>query len=322
MTTTAATAADEIAADETAADIRPGETNQHYDLDPEIFGLFLDPLRKYSSGLYRTEGIGLAQAQIAKLHFVADRLRLASAAAVGAAFAASASSAASTASTTRGASGARLLDVGCGWGSLILFMAREYGARVTGISPAGRQHEFIARRAAELGVTERVTTTVGKFEDVALPERSFDAVTMLGSIVHMPDVDLAVRRARTMLRRGGRYYVSETCFRNAAARDEFDRRAGTEFVRNSIFGWGDMRPLSELVRAVEDAGFSVDSVDDLTDDYRRTIDDWLVRVAESADAIDELSPGMAASLTRYLEVANAGWGFTTKHYALVCRNGR
>ncbi len=275
---------------------RPGETNQHYDLDPEIFGLFLDPLRKYSAGLYRTDGITLAQAQVAKLHWVAEELAL--------------------------TEGARLLDVGCGWGSLILFMAREYAARVTGISPAGRQHEFIAARAAEWGVTDRVTTAVGRFEDVDLPARSFDAVTMLGSIVHMPDVDLAVRRARSMLRRGGRYYVSETCFRNGAARDEFDRRTGTEFVRNSIFGWGDMRPLSELVRAVEDAGFSVDDVEDLTEDYRRTIEDWLVRVAGSAGAIDELRPGMAAELTRYLEVANAGWGFTTKHYALVCRNGR
>ncbi|WP_243407346.1 SAM-dependent methyltransferase [Frankia canadensis] len=277
---------------------RPGETNQHYDLDPRIFGLFLDPLRKYSSGMYRTPGITLAEAQEAKLHWVAERLGL-----------------------TPGG-GQRLLDAGCGWGSLILFMAREYQTAVTGISPAGRQHEYIASRAAELGVTDRVTTAVGRFEDLDLPARSFDAVTMLGSIVHMPDVDVAVRRARAMLRRGGRYYVSETCFRNAAARDEFDKRTGTEFVRNSIFGWGDMRPLSELVRAVEDAGFSVDDVEDLTEDYRLTIDDWLVNVSAAADAIDALRPGMAAQLTRYLEVANAGWGFTTKHYALICRNAR
>jgi cyclopropane-fatty-acyl-phospholipid synthase len=285
-------------ADAPSTPARPGETNQHYDLDPQIFGLFLDPLRKYSSGYYRTPGLSLADAQKAKLHWVAERLGL-----------------------TPGA-GQRLLDAGCGWGSLILFMAREYQARVTGVSPAGRQHEFIADRAAQLGVIDLVTTRVGRFEDLDLPTRSFDAVTMLGSIVHMPDVDLAVRRARSMLRRGGRYYVSETCFRNAAARDEFDRRAGTEFVRNSIFGWGDMRPLSELVRAVEDAGFSVDDVEDLTEDYRLTIEDWLVNVAASADAIDALRPGMAVQLTRYLEVANAGWGFTTKHYALICRNGR
>lgn len=272
------------------------DTNQHYDLDPAIFGLFLDPMRKYSSGLYRAPGDTLESAQIAKLHFVADRLGL--------------------------CEGARVLDVGCGWGALILFLAREYRCRGLGISPAGRQHEFIADRAAMLGVAELVDTAQGHFETVDLPAGRFDAVSMLGSIVHMPDIDVVMARARALLRRGGRLYVSESCFRNAAAREVFDRRSGTEFVRQSVFGWGDMRPLSDLLRAAEDAGFSIVSVDDLTDDYRRTIDDWLRNVASNADAIDAVRPGMSETLTRYLGIANAGWGYTTKHYAVVCRKAR
>ncbi|WP_462189086.1 MULTISPECIES: class I SAM-dependent methyltransferase [unclassified Frankia] len=272
------------------------DTNQHYDLPPEVFGLFLDPLRKYSSGLYRTEHDTLEQAQIAKLHFVADRLGL--------------------------RRGGRLLDIGCGWGSLTLFMAVEYEAEVVGVSPAGRQHAYIAQRAAELGVSDRVTTVQGHFETVELPSGSFDAVTMLGSIVHMPDLDVVFRRARALLRRDGRLYVSESCFRNAATRGAFDHREGTEFVRASIFGWGDMRPLSDLVTGAEDAGFSLASLDDLTDDYRRTIDDWLVNVDAAAERIDAIRPGTAATLRRYLEVANAGWGYITKHYALVCRKAR
>ncbi|MDT3443238.1 MULTISPECIES: cyclopropane-fatty-acyl-phospholipid synthase family protein [unclassified Pseudofrankia] len=280
----------------TSAIPETAQTNQHYDLDPRIFGLFLDPMRKYSSGYYREPGLTLAEAQVAKLRFVADRLGL--------------------------REGDRLLDVGCGWGALILFMAQEYSARVVGISPAGNQHAYIAKRAGDLGVANLVSTVQGHFEHAALPDGPFDAVTMLGSIVHMPDLVHVMRRARSLLRRGGRYYVSESCFRNAAARDEFDRRAGTEFVRESIFGWGDMRPLSDLVRAAEDAGFSVVSVDDLTDDYRRTIDGWLHNVDANAAAIEQVSPGMAATLRRYLEVANAGWGYTTKHYALVCQRSR
>ena len=94
------------------------------------------------------------------------------------------------------------------------------------------------------------------------------------------------------------------------------------FVRDEIFGWGDMRPLSDLVRAAEDAGFSVVSVDDLTDDYRRTIDDWHANVLARADAIDAIQPGMSATLAHYLEIANAGWGYTTKHYALTAANVR
>jgi cyclopropane-fatty-acyl-phospholipid synthase len=272
------------------------DTNQHYDLDPEIFGLFLDPLRKYSSGLYRSPADTLETAQVTKLRFVADRLAL------------------------RG--GERLLDIGCGWGSLILFMARELGVQTLGVSPAGRQHAYIAERAAEFGVAELVSTVQGHFETVELAAGGFDAVTMLGSIVHMPDLDRVFRRARGLLRRGGRLYVSESCFRNAAAHAAFDTRSGTEFVREAIFGWGDMRPLSDLVRAAEDAGFSVISVDDLTADYHRTIEHWLANIAEHAAEIEAIQAGMAATLTRYLEVANAGWGFTTKHYALVCRKAR
>jgi cyclopropane-fatty-acyl-phospholipid synthase len=282
-----------------SASVELSDTNQHYDLPAEVFGLFLDPLRKYSSGLYLSKGDTLEQAQLNKLRFVAGRLQL--------------------------GRGQRVLDVGCGWGSLTLFVADELGCEVVGVSPAGNQHAYIAERAAELGLTDRVSTVQGHFETVDLGERAaggFDAVTMLGSIVHMPDLDAVFRRARALLRRGGRLYVSESCFRNAAARTAFDAREGTQFVRSAIFGWGDMRPLSDLVRAAEDAGFSIASVDDLTDDYRRTIDDWLVNVDAATSQLDAIRPGTAATLRRYLEVANAGWGYTTKHYALVCRRAR
>ncbi|HEY6495633.1 MAG TPA: class I SAM-dependent methyltransferase [Trebonia sp.] len=276
--------------------LRVAGTNQHYDLDPEIFGLFLDPLRKYSSGLYESPGDTLAVAQERKLRFVADRLGI--------------------------TGGERVLDAGCGWGSLVLFMAREYGCRTTGISPAPRQHEYIAARAAELGVTDLVTVRPGYFEVTELPERGFDAVSMLGSIVHMPDLGAAFRAARRVLRRGGALYVSESCFRSAAAHDAHAARTGTQFVAEEIFGWGDMRPLSALVAGAEDAGFSVVAVDDLTAHYRRTIEDWLSGVRAQRERIEALAPGYSAVLERYLETANAGWGYTTKHYALTCRNSR
>ncbi|MBF6134884.1 class I SAM-dependent methyltransferase [Nocardia otitidiscaviarum] len=272
------------------------DTNQHYDLDPDIFGQFLDPLRKYSSALYESDGDTLEVAQRNKLRFVADRLGL------------------------RG--GEQLMDVGCGWGALILFMAEEFGCDALGISPAPRQHEYIAEQASVRGVADRVRTRVGHFERLELPARSVDAVSMLGSIVHMPDLDEVFRRVRAVLRRGGTLYVSESCFRNAAAHRAFDERAGTEFVRADIFGWGDLRPLSDLVTAAEDAGFSIISVDDLTEHYRRTIDDWIANVDAAADRIDVHRTGLAATLRHYLEIANAGWGYTTKHYALVCRNAR
>jgi cyclopropane-fatty-acyl-phospholipid synthase len=201
-------------------------------------------------------------------------------------------------------------------------MAGEFGCDTVGVSPAPRQHEYIAGAAAARGLTDRVHTRVGHFERMGLPERHFDAVTMLGSIVHMPDAPAVLRRARATLRRGGMLYVSESCFRNERARDAFDGRDGTRFVRGDIFGFGELRPLSELVSAAEDAGFSIVAVDDLTDHYRRTIEHWIANVDAAADRIDAYGAGSAERLRRYLEIAGAGWGYTTKHYALTCRNGR
>lgn len=272
------------------------DTNQHYDLDPEVFGLFLDPRRKYSSGLYESPGDTLAEAQDRKLHFVARRLGL--------------------------KGGERLLDIGCGWGSLVLFMAEEYDCEVVGISPAGRQHEYIAGLARKLDVSDRVDVRAGHFEETDFGDERFDAITMLGSIVHMPDLSGVYLKARSILRPKGSLYVSESCFRNAEMHARFGERDGTHFVRDAIFGWGDMRPLSELVRAAEDAGLSITGVYDLSEDYRRTIEHWLANVRAHARRIDEIQPGMAEQLTYYLEVANAGWGYTTKHYALVSRRSR
>lgn len=272
------------------------DTNQHYDLDPEIFGLFLDPLRKYSSALYESEQDTLERAQLRKLDFVAERLGL--------------------------TGGERVIDIGCGWGALLLFLAERYGCTVVGVTPSPRQRDFILRRAEELAVADRVSIDLGHFERLDPGAPRFDAAAMLGSIVHMPDLAGVFLRCHRLLRRGAALYVSESCFRNAAARAEFDKRAGTQFVRDAIFGWGDMRPLSTLVRAAEEAGFSIAGVDDLTAHYRRTIDDWLANVHANRADLDGITPGLADRLTRYLQVANAGWGYTTKHYALVCRRAR
>lgn len=274
----------------------PARTNQHYDQDPRIFGLFLDRTRKYSSGLYTDPGDSLDLAQQNKLHYVAGRLGL--------------------------KAGQRLLDIGCGWGSLILFMAAEYDATTVGISPAANQHAYIAKQASDLGLADRVSTRLGHIEELDVEARSFDAITMLGSIVHMPDLDRVCRKAWQALRPRGRLYVSESCFRNAARHAEFADRENTAFVRDSIFGWGDMRPLSDLVRGAENAGFSVIAVDDLTEHYHRTIEDWLANVQRNADALEEIQPGLSKQLTRYLQTANAGWGFTTKHYSLTCQKSR
>ncbi|OJY38479.1 class I SAM-dependent methyltransferase [Pseudonocardia sp. 73-21] len=272
------------------------ETNQHYDLDPAVFEQFLDPMRKYSSGLYLSDTDDLATAQRHKLRFVAGRMGV--------------------------DDGERVLDIGCGWGALTLFLAGRYDCRVTGVTPAPRQRDHIEATARARGLAERVDVHCGMFERFDAPAGTFEAGAALGSVIHMPDLPAVFARTRRLLRKDARFYVSESCFRNGAIQAEFDARPGTAFVRNAIFGNGRLRPLSELVAAAETAGFSVETVDDLTDHYRRTIEAWIGNVETSRERLDELQDGLADQLTHYLEIANAGWGYTTKHYGLTLRNAR
>ncbi|WAZ19614.1 class I SAM-dependent methyltransferase [Streptomyces cinnabarinus] len=282
-----------------AVDIGPDQarqaTNQHYELPPAVFEAFLDARLKYSSALYRSPDATLEEAQTAKLRFVAERLAL--------------------------TGGERLLDIGCGWGSLALFMAQEYGCRVTAVTPSAPQADYIGDLAERRGLTALMDVRVGSFTDQELTGR-YDAVTLLGSIVHMPNREAVLRRTYDLMARRGRLYLSESCFRNAEAYQEFDRRPGTRHVTRTVFGFADMVPLSELVRATEAAGFSLTSLDDLTAHYRRTIEEWERRALAHRDRIEAAAPGMTEPLLRYLRTAHAGWGYTTKHYAFTALKSR
>lgn len=274
-----------------AAAASPERTNQHYDQSPRLFQLFLDESLKYSAGKFITGDESLHQAQLQKMDFVAEQI---------------------------GArSGSSVLDVGCGWGSLTLHLASRFGCQVVGVTPSPSQAEYIRGKARALGVAEAVTITVGTFDQVDLGGRKFDAATMLGSVTHMRDKSGSVDKATKHLRTGGRYYLSESCFRNRRVYDEFDSRPGTDFIRNDIFGWGELVPMSTFVIAFEDAGLSLAGLTDLTNDYARTIEHWRANAVRNRAEIDALEAGKTDQLLRYFDICNAGWGLTTKHYGLV-----
>jgi cyclopropane-fatty-acyl-phospholipid synthase len=270
-------------------------TNQHCELPAEYFAAYLDRRLRYSSGWYSRSVTTLDEAQTAKLRFVADQLGLTGSEAV--------------------------LDVGCGWGSLVMFLATNYGCAVTGVTPSATQAAYVTALATEFGVRDRVSVIYGSFDEIAVPAR-FDGVSMLGSIVHTPERTEVLRKAYGLLNRGGALYVSETCFRNNDVYREFAARPGTRHLTHGIFGFADMVPLSTLVAAIEDAGFSLSGLSDLTAHYKRTIEDWEARAGANRATIERLSPGSFDPLVKYFQTANAGWGYTTKHYAISARKAR
>ncbi|MFD2414969.1 SAM-dependent methyltransferase [Amycolatopsis pigmentata] len=270
-------------------------TNQHYEFPPTFFARFLDRRLKYSSGLYLTPGATLDDAQTEKLHFIAKLLDV--------------------------RSGSRLLDIGCGWGSLSLFMAEEYGCRVTGVTPSRAQADHIRKCASTIGVEGRIDVIVGPFSEVPI-EVGFDAVTMVGSINHMPNQDDVLAKVHGLMHDEARLYLSESCFRSASKYKEFARRPGTLQVTEGIFGFAEMHPLSTLVRVVEDTGLSLTGVTDLTWHFKRTVNDWIERAVRERQAIEDIVPGMSEPLLEYLRTTNLAWGYTTKQYALTAVRSR
>jgi cyclopropane-fatty-acyl-phospholipid synthase len=268
-----------------------GATLQHYDLEPEIFELFLDPYLKYSSGLYASEGMSLANAQLNKMEFIARQLAL--------------------------CGGEKVLDAGCGWGSLLFFLAERYSCRAHGVTPASQQADYLRRKASVSGFAQLVDATLGHIQDLQFPRETFDAITFVGSIVHMDDKRGVLEECYRLLKPGGRIYISETCFRNRQKYEDYSERPGTRFVRDDVFGWGSLVPFSVILAALEDANFSLTSLVDLTSHYRRTIEDWMGNIQTNRTPLDTIRPGIADKLLRLFETANAGWGFTTKHYAVA-----
>jgi cyclopropane-fatty-acyl-phospholipid synthase len=93
-------------------------------------------------------------------------------------------------------------------------------------------------------------------------------------------------------------------------------------VSHGIFGWGDMSPVSFYVSDIEDAGFSLIGLKDLTADYRRTIEAWRANLIGNKDEFDACLSLQSEKYIRYFEAANSGWGYTTKHYAVIASRSR
>lgn len=186
------------------------------------------------------------------------------------------------------------------------------------------QMQKMAFVADQLGLRggERVHIEVGHFQETSFPARSFDGISLLGSIVHMRDKPGVLAECFRLCKQRGRVYLSESCFRNAAIEREFAERPGTLFVRDSIFGWGELLPVSHYVQCFEDAGFSLVGLTDLTADYYRTIEHWRSNALARREQLDAIEPGLTDKLVHYFEISNAGWGYTSKHYALVGARSR
>ena len=247
----------------------------HYDMSNEFYALLLDETMAYSSAYYTHEGQSLHDAQLAKLDLVCEKLGL--------------------------RPGMRLLDVGCGWGSLILHAAERYGVHATGITLSAQQRDLVAKRIAERGLADRVEVRLQDYRDLA---GSFDAVASIemGEHVGEQNYPAYLRTLHRVLRPGGRLLLQQMSRHAGAA------PGGGAFIEGYIAPDMHMRPMAETVRHLEAAGFEVRDVETLREHYVRTVRDWLARFESRWDDIVSLQGEQVARAWR-LYIAGGALAF-------------
>ena len=244
---------------------------QHYELPPEFFALTLGPRRKYSCCLYLTGSETLAEAEIAALEQTVDHAGL--------------------------RDGQSILELGCGWGSLTLFMAQRFpSARIVAVSNSTPQRLYIQREAAALGLRniEVITADMNEFTS---PPR-FDRVVSVEMFEHMSNWRDLLARIRTWLEPEGRLFAHVFSHRHSPYR--FDHRDDADWIAQHFFTGGIM-PSHGLISHFPDC-FSIER------DWRwnglhyaRTARDWLARFDENRGQIDAILStvyGADASLWR------------------------
>ena len=226
-----------------------------YNLTRRLYELFLDEDRQYTMAYYRDPAISLEQAQLDKKAHIASKLFL-----------------------EKGkSSGMRVLDIGCGWGGLALYLHRHYDVDVLGVALAPDQIEFCKERAEAAGVADRVKFELMDYRDV---EGEFDRITSVGLLEHVgkPQYPAFYGHTFKLLKPGG--VMFSHCCGRAGPPGITDA-----WTRKYIFPGAYIPALSELVGQSERAGFQVMDVEAMRFHYSHTLEEWYRRTQMHRDEI-------------------------------------
>ncbi|GHC67370.1 SAM-dependent methyltransferase [Streptomyces cinnamoneus] len=245
--------------------------SHHYDVGNAFYERVLGPSMVYSCAYWAPDST-LERAQEAKLDVVCRKLAL--------------------------TPGRRLLDVGCGWGSMALHAARAYGVSVVGVTLSEEQAVYARKRVAEAGLTDRVEIRVQDYREVH--DGPFDAISSIGMAEHVGSARYAeyARELHTLLRPGGRLLNHQIARR--PLKDEAHYRVDP-FIDRYVFPDGELAPVGRTVAQLEEAGFEVRDVESLREHYALTLRRWVANLeAHWDEAVRLTSPGRARVWRLYM----------------------
>ena len=219
----------------------------HYDVSDDFYALWLDPRRVYSCAYFRTQDMTLAQAQEAKLEHICRKLRL--------------------------GSGQRFLDIGAGWGGLLLWAAQHYDVRAQGITLSKNQHAHVNRLIDELGLRGKVEMHLRDYRD--MPEdQPFDRIASVGMFEHVGRAQLVAyfEKIRRLLAPGG-LVMNHGITAGGVYNAQLGGGMG-DFIEKYIFPGGELEHVSEVSKALAEGGLELLDAENLRPHYARTLWAW------------------------------------------------
>ena len=218
----------------------------HYDVSNAFYALWLDPAMVYSCAYFETPGTDLASAQFAKLDHICRKLVL--------------------------RPGDQFLDIGCGWGALLIHAATHFGVVGHGVTLSQEQLALARERIAQAGLQDRVTVQLQDYRDLQ-GESLYDKVASVGMFEHvgLKNLPLYFATVRRLLKPQG-LFLNHGITHDV---EGWNNTLSTEFINRYIFPDGQLDTVSNILRGMERSGFEIADVESLRPHYALTLRRWV-----------------------------------------------
>jgi len=256
--------------------------SHHYDVSNDFYRMVLGPSMTYSCAVWTDPAHSLEDAQANKHELICRKLGL--------------------------EPGMRLLDIGCGWGGMLLHAARHHGVHAVGVTLSRRQAELAEKRAAEAGIGDRIEVRYQDYRDV--DDGPYDAISSIGMFEHVGLSQLQVyfERCHALLRPGGRllnHAISRPAGVAGSTADRRSRFARRSFINRYVFPDGELHEVGAVVSAIQKEAFEARHMESLREHYALTLRRWVANLEENWDACVAEAGAARARIWRLYMAASA-----------------